>query len=420
MITRQLGWLTLWLVGTDLFVVSPLLPDVRHSLSVSTSAAGWTVTAFALAYLLGGPSLGALADRIGHRRVLGAALVVFAAANLLTGLATSLVTLLIARAFAGLAASGTTPSVYALIGASAPPTRRASWLAVVTSGLLLALATGAPVGSVLAAVLGWHGVFFLLAAALTVLALITVMTWVRHPGPGPAQPVGALAARPDAKATDAGLLVRLRAVSVTGLWALALYGLYTYLGTILTDALHFTPPLIAAALFCYGISAIVGNLAGGWLTDHHSGRRVSLLSLLALAIAEAVFALALHAPAGVLLVVLAVVALVAYPYFCAQQARLISRFTITSGSLLAWNNSAMYAGILLASILGGPLLNGYGGQAVAYSASGTAILAAAAATRSISPTTASKRRCWATRAPRPDRGSAVDTHPVARHRSRTS
>jgi predicted MFS family arabinose efflux permease len=58
-------------------------------------------------------------------------------------------------------------------------------------------------------------------------------------------------------------------------------------------------------------------------------------------------------PTAVLLLVLAAVALAAYPYFSAQQGRLIAYQPAGSGSLIAWNNSAMYAGILIGSAVGG-------------------------------------------------------------------
>jgi predicted MFS family arabinose efflux permease len=377
-IARIVGWLALFVVGTDLFVISPLLPGISRGLGVGTSAAGWTVTTFSLAYLIGAPTLGALADRIGHRRVLTVALLVFAAANLLTGLAGSLAVLLVARGVAGLAASGITPSVYAMISRSSTPDRRARSLAVATSGLLLALATGAPAGSVLAAALGWHGVFFVLAvAALVVLVLVLVFT-----GDETAKPTGRVTV-PHSVASE-GLLVRLRAVSVTGLWALSVYGVYTFLGAILTDTRQLTASLIAGALVCYGIGAICGNLAGGWLTDRFGGRRVSIATLLLLAAATAALGLALYAPIGTLFAALGVFAVVAYPYFSAQQARLISRFPTMSGSLLGWNNTAMYAGILLASVLGGPLLENRPAHVLIFSASATALLAAVVATASVS------------------------------------
>ena len=355
MISRAAGWLTLFLIGTDLFVMSPLLPSITHELGVPAADGGWAVTTFAAAYLVGGPSFGSLADRTSRSRVLGIGLAVFALANLATALAGSFPVLLAVRALAGLAASGVTPSVYALVGSAAPPAKRATWLAVVTSGLLTALITGAPAGTLMAEVVGWRGVFVVMAIASV---LILGFIWasavrprrstaaVGAPGPPP-QP--AATAAPPSVTTPVSTPLRLRAVSVTTLWALAVYGIYTYLGTILTNIAHLTSWLLAAALACFGLGAIAGNLAGGRLTDRWGGRTVSIVSLSALAVLDTVLGLTLDAPTAVLLLVLAAVALAAYPYFSAQQARLIAYQPAGSGLLIAWNNSAMYAGILIGS-----------------------------------------------------------------------
>jgi predicted MFS family arabinose efflux permease len=82
------GWLTMFVVGTDLFVVSPLLPMIAADYRISPSAAGLSVTAFAAAYMIGAPFFGHVADRVGRRRMLVSCLVIFAVANLLTAAAT--------------------------------------------------------------------------------------------------------------------------------------------------------------------------------------------------------------------------------------------------------------------------------------------------------------------------------------------
>jgi predicted MFS family arabinose efflux permease len=403
MMTRMLGWLTLFLIGTDLFVVSPLLPQITGDLRVTPAAGGLAVTAFAFAYLVGGPAFGALADRRGHAGVLAGALLLFAVANLATGFAPDLAALLAARALAGLAASGITPSVYALIGAAAPPGSRASWLATVTSGLLLALTTGAPAGSLLGSAVGWHAVFFVLAAAALAILLVTRRVLGRQrPGPSvpaglpvpPGLPVlpgpsGPPADHQPGPAPAAGpaprVLARMRAVGVTGLWALAVYGVYTYLGTIITQDLHAGTGTVAAALVCYGAGALAGNLAGGRLADRIGGRRSSLASLTGLTVALTVLAGVLRAGPGPVLAVLTLLGLLAYPYFSAQQARLAQAFPSAAGTILAWNNSAMYAGILLGSALGGPLLHASGPTVLALAAAVAAALAALTAARRIGP-----------------------------------
>ena len=118
------AWLTMFLVGTELFVMSPLLPLLAADYHISATIAGLSVTVFSLTYMVSAPIFGYLSDRIGRRRVLICSLITFAVANLLTASAASLPWLLAVRLFAGAAAAGVAPSIYALVSGAAPPQRR--------------------------------------------------------------------------------------------------------------------------------------------------------------------------------------------------------------------------------------------------------------------------------------------------------
>ena len=113
------AWATLFVVGTDLFVVSPLLPLIAFDYGVSPTVAGWAVTIFALSYMVSAPLLGHAADRLGPRKVLVCCLAAFAAANLLTAWAGNVPALLAARMLAGSMAAGVSPLLYALVGEAA-------------------------------------------------------------------------------------------------------------------------------------------------------------------------------------------------------------------------------------------------------------------------------------------------------------
>src|SRR5215471_16565850 len=138
------GWLTMFVIGSDLFVVSPLLPLIAADYGCSAALAGLSVTSFALSYMLSAPMLGHGADRAGRERMLIWCLFAFAGANILAAMAGSLCWLIAARLCAGAATSGVSPAVYALIGGRAPPDRRATWLSIAVSGLLMSLSVGAP------------------------------------------------------------------------------------------------------------------------------------------------------------------------------------------------------------------------------------------------------------------------------------
>jgi predicted MFS family arabinose efflux permease len=364
------GWLTLFVVGTDLFVVSPLLPLIAGEFGLSAASAGFSVTLFSLTYMLAAPACGALADRIGRRRVLTCGLLAFAGANLLTAASPGFAWLIASRIAAGAAAASVSPLVYAAIGEAAPAARRATWMAIAVSGLLLALSVGAPIGALLGAAEGWRQPFLLLAGFGIALAIANRTVW-------PADPPGAAASAADAKPLGMRLLAERLAPTV--LWATALYGVYTYLGIGLSAA-GFSPAQIARAISLYGVGALAGALLGGQAADRLGTRRTMLAGLVGLA--GCVFALGFNLRTEWAAdVVLLLASLLAQLFFPAQQASLARDFPARRATILAWNNSALFLGISLGALCGGEVVvhAGFAADTVLCAVIACAAIAAAAA-----------------------------------------
>lgn len=332
-----IGWLTLFVIGTDLFVVSPLLSLIAKEYGITSALAGWMVTVFSIMYVVGAPKIGSLSDKVGRRSIIVAGLLLFAVANLLTSVAPSFIILLISRILAGLAAAAVTPSVYAITGDTAPDVRRGSWLAIVGSGLLMALWIGAPIGTLIGQHRGWKSVFMLISGTGLVLAVVNWRAW----------PNRVSASRSMARV---GLQQVINAVGPTVFWGAGVYGFYTYLGTGLRDH-HYVVSQIAIALVVYGIGAVLGSLGGGRLADRYGARRVATTSLALLGVV--LFLIAFSLPTKILLMAsLSVFAFLGYAFFPSHQARLSQDYTEQRATLLAWNNSALYIGITLGSAMG--------------------------------------------------------------------
>jgi predicted MFS family arabinose efflux permease len=340
--TLVASWLTMFLVGTEMFVLSPLLPMLAVDYNISPTLAGWCVTAFSLTYTAAAPLLGYVADRLGRRQVLIVSLLAFAAANLLTATAPNLLWLVGARTFAGAAAAGVTPSIYALVAAVAPPNHRAAWLAFSVSGLLVSLAIGAAVGAEVGTAFGWNWVFVALAVLSLIFAQLNRRVWpCQHP-------------QADALAAPCDLLlcaVLLRRLIPTFLWGTSLYGVYTYLGAGLTSV-SFSPGQIARAILWYGCGAAVGALIGGRLTDRAGAKFTAGASFAGLCVGFLLLRLTLGC-GGPIEFILALSSAVAQLFFPAQQAGLARDFPERSSTALAWNNSALFLGIALGSLIGG-------------------------------------------------------------------
>ncbi|MFC3577548.1 MFS transporter [Streptomyces yaanensis] len=360
-----LAWLTQFLVGTDLFVVAPLLPHIAASFAVSAADTGLLVTAFSIAYVVASPFAGWVSDRWDRATVLVVALVLFSAANVGTALAPGFGVLLVARVVAGIAAAATGPTVYALVSTRARPRARAQVLAVVGSGLLTALWVGAPAGSLLGRYVGWQAAFVILAAGTFLLAFPHAFVWRARPVPAAASPSGA-----SQRAGRPGRGVAVSAVAVTTLWAFSVYSLYTFLAV----ALHSDGRATAVTwlLVVYGIGAVVGGQVGGRFADRADAVRVTRSALALTAVLEAVVALVFPVT-WALACALGLFALAAYAFFPAQQRHLVDTFPERATAMLSWNNSALFVGLSLAGAAGGQIVRALDYPALLYLGAAVAV-----------------------------------------------
>jgi DHA1 family purine base/nucleoside efflux pump-like MFS transporter len=356
------GWITLFIIGTDLFVISPLLPFIAKEYEITPAVAGWIVTVFSLMYAVSAPLFGWLSDRKGRRLFIVFGLLSFCLSNYLTAISPTFTMLIISRIFAGLSVAAITPLVYAIIGDTALPERRGVWLSIVVSGHLMALWAGAPIGTLLEQFLGWRSIFISLAIIAALLSILNFRVWT------------SINKVDSAEAQTKGNSIRIvSAVSVTAFWAIAMYALYVFLGTGLVLYNHFSSSELAAAITVYGIGAVIGSLSSGRATDKIGARMVSrfstamLIGILAL--------LGFFFSSGTLVYFLLFLwALIGYTSFTSYQARLAEEFPEARGMALALNNTALYIGITLGSILGSFVIAKFGFYILPFICSGIALI----------------------------------------------
>jgi predicted MFS family arabinose efflux permease len=338
-----IAWITLFTIGTDLFVVSPLIPLIARDYQVGVRGAGLAVTTFSLGYVVAAPLFGHLADRLGRRRVLICCLVAFSLANFLTAEAGNLPAMITVRLFCGIAAAGVTPSIYVLAGSTAPAGKRGTWIAVVLTGLLSSLPLGAPIGAMAALHMGWPVVFFCLAGCALVLAPAHRWLW---PAAGQ-QPQPAHMAQSD----GFSISVLVQRLIPTVAWATALYSMYTYLAAGLAS-LGYDPAAVAETVFIYGAAAFAGALLGGRIADRLGPAVAIRISLIGVGLCFLLFWAALNQRLSIA-VALAITSVTAQVFFPAQQSLLMGAFPTRNATALSWNNSALFLGMALGSLIGG-------------------------------------------------------------------
>ncbi|MGY1825910.1 MULTISPECIES: MFS transporter [unclassified Blastococcus] len=174
-----------FMVILDVSVVNVALPSISDALQLSAADYQWTVSAYVL--LSGGLLLlgGRIADLLNRQRAFLAGVGVFTAASLVSGLAQTPLTLILARAAQGAGAALLTPAALSIIMTAYAGRQRQTALAVWGTVGSLGIAAGVLFGGALTSTLGWRAVFFInvpIGAAVVLGTLRTVARGGAQPG----------------------------------------------------------------------------------------------------------------------------------------------------------------------------------------------------------------------------------------------
>ena len=159
---------------SSLYVLQPVLEDIRTDFSISTSTAALVVTAAQLGYAIGLLFLVPLGD-LWNRKVLAPSMMVASSgALLLSGVAPGFALLFIASILVGISAA-TAQIVIPWSSSLAVPTDRGRVVGVVMSGLLLGILLARVVSGVIAEFGGWRSVLFVGAGLMAILAVVVYL-----------------------------------------------------------------------------------------------------------------------------------------------------------------------------------------------------------------------------------------------------
>ncbi len=150
-----------FMVILDVSVVNVALPSISSSLQLTAADYQWVISAYVL--LSGGLLLlgGRIADLVDRRRAFLAGIGLFTVASLVSGVAQTPLTLILARAAQGAGAALLTPAALSIIMTAYAGRQRQTALAVWGTVGSLGIAAGVLFGGALTSALGWRAVFFI-------------------------------------------------------------------------------------------------------------------------------------------------------------------------------------------------------------------------------------------------------------------
>ena len=286
--------LSAFAIGTTEFVIVGLLPTIAADLGVNLPSAGLLVSLYALGVAVGAPVLTALTGKIPRKTLLLSLMVLFTLGNLLAWKSPGYETLVIARILTGLA-HGVFFSIGSTIATSlVPKDKAASAIAIMFTGLTVALVTGVPLGTFIGQHVGWRETF-LAVSALGLVAFVGSLLYV---------PSTIAHSKPASLLQQVQVLGQPRLLLVYAMTAVGYGGsfiAFTYLAPILQQVSGFSAGAVGAVMLVYGVSVAFGNIWGGKLADKQGPVRA--LKQIFLLLALVLLLLTFTAPHPVLVVI---------------------------------------------------------------------------------------------------------------------
>jgi len=279
-------------IGLTEFVIMGLLPQVAADFSVTEATAGWLISGYALAVVVGALGLTAAVTRFERKPVLAVLMVLFIAGNLVSAVAPDYALMMTGRIIAALS-HGAFFGIGAVVAASmVAPTKKAGAIAIMFTGLTAANVLGVPFGTMLGQAAGWRSTFWAITV-IGVLALAGILALV--PNTGSTEEAASTAAG----SASGGLRGELRAFRSGQVWLSILvtilgyggmFGAFTYIAFTLTDVTGFSATTVPWLLILFGVGLFIGNTIGGKAADKNVDRTL-LVALAVLVVVLTAFAL---------------------------------------------------------------------------------------------------------------------------------
>ena len=267
--------LTFGLVGLDRFILPVLFPAFMGELGLDYGDLGNLVGILAVFWGLSAFAMGFVSDRVGRRKVLIPAVIVFSLMSALSGMAAGLVSLLVIRAVMGLAEGPVASTGVAVAVEASHPRRRGMNNGIFQCMIsLMGNAIGPIIATQLLLVTTWRTVFMLVGIPGLIMAAV-MFVLVREPAH--ATPDGSRVARPGIRD-----LFSHRNVPLAMLTLMCAMGGIFVMGAMmpnyLTDYLHLTVQQMGFVTSAIGFGGAIGQFGMPTVSDFIGRRMATLVS----------------------------------------------------------------------------------------------------------------------------------------------
>ena len=156
----------------DRYVLSAVLPNIKHDFHLTDFVGGLLISSFLIVYAVAALPLGVWADRGVRKNIVALCVGIWSMATAMAGFTQNIVQLFSMRAILGIGEAGYGPASLSLLGDFFSRTKRGRVLSFWSMGTLLGAAIGVALGGRIADTLGWRWAFYIVGIPGLIAALL--------------------------------------------------------------------------------------------------------------------------------------------------------------------------------------------------------------------------------------------------------
>jgi predicted MFS family arabinose efflux permease len=348
-------FLVMFVIASNSFLLSPLLPVLQTEFKITTVQAGWMISSYALTYAIISLFVGPLSDKWNRKKIMILGLIGYAIAICLCGFSSSWWEMMLYQGIAGLFAAMITPQVWAAITLLLPTHRLVMGIGIAMGGVSAAQVLGLPFGSFLASI-SWSIPYFAISVG-SIIMLFLVMWSIPSLPPLSDKEKQISFIRPyltllKSSYARYGFLGYL-------LFAIGYYAAFTFFGKWLAERFQLDVTASGMVFLFFGLGSLIGSLFGSPLV-----RKLTRFYTLNLGL-SLITVLYLILPMSTTTVYVEIVLFAIAAIGGVLISVILSSLQILSvtqkGAIAALSNSCQYFGSMIGTGLAGLLYSNWGG-----------------------------------------------------------
>jgi DHA1 family arabinose polymer transporter-like MFS transporter len=258
-------------IGTTEFTIMGLLPDIAKTLQITIPQAGHLIAAYALGVVIGAPILIGYSVKFPPKKVLLVLMVIFTIFNALSAIAPDYNSMLIIRFMSGLPHGAFFGVGTVVASRMAGKGKEALYISLMFTGLTVANLAMVPLVTYIGHTFHWRW-YFAIVGVIGLATLLALKLWL--PAMERKEDSHFLEELKFLKGKQSWLVLMITAIGFGGLFTW-----FSYITPLMTVVSKIESSYMAYVMILAGSGMVVGNLAGGFLSDKLGPEKTCVLLL---------------------------------------------------------------------------------------------------------------------------------------------